>query len=475
MDQATPDTKAQAAPADRPLVARSPQIIKPKHLGIAALVVGSLILGVLALYVNTTIVLAIVLAGIAGVATLVYPMLGLLAFTFLNFIRPSDWIAGLASLPLAKLVGGGTLVAVLVRYLPNRDFRYNYRQTWLLLAFAGTLYISVPFSFWVGQSMGIATDFLKTIIFYLICINVVRSVKALKIVMIVTLLCVAVLAYSVIKGYMGGAFRAGAEIGAGLFGDANDVAQVFVTVLPLAVFWNLRAPFKDLRFWAFVGFLSIAVIVTQSRGGFIGLAGVMFFMLMRGRNKLIGLVMFAVLGLGVFAVLPSQFSDRYKSTVNYEDDASSMGRIYAWKAGINMMLTRPLTGVGIGSFDVAFGQAYRPAGFYSNKWMAPHNTLVQIGGETGLIGLGLWLGMLFYCVVVLRKLIPQGTDEEKEEIDQVRDSLLIGFLGFGVTAFFLTQGLNYLFYFLIASTVCLVNINKAAAERLTESAVPVAE
>jgi putative inorganic carbon (HCO3(-)) transporter len=197
-----------------------------------------------------------------------------------------------------------------------------------------------------------------------------------------------------------------------------------------------------------------------------------FCVMLRGRNKLVGTLIFAVLALAVAGLLPSQFSDRYKSIGTYEEDASAMGRIDAWKAGTQMMLTRPLTGVGIGCFDIAFGQKYRPAGFFSNKWMAPHNTLVQIGGETGLIGLSLWLWMFGYCVVQLRRLKPAGTDKEKEEIDLARDSLLIGFLGFGVTAFFLTQGLNYLLYFLIAATVCVVKINKDAAEREARQSEP---
>lgn len=454
---------------------RSAQVITGKHIWFVVVIIASIALGIATVIGNSTIILAAVLATIAGVATLAYPMIGLLAFIALNFIRPSDWIAGLATLPLAKLVGGGTLLAVAVRYLPNRDFRYNYKQSWLLAGFALALFISIPFSFWPGRSIELSTDFLKIIIYYLIFINVVRSPKALKMAVIVTILCVIVLGYSVIKGYLAGAFRAGAGIGAGVFGDANDVAQVFVTILPLAVFWKLRSPFTSIWFWGSLGFLSVATIVTQSRGGMLGLAAVMFCMLTRGRNKVVGVAIFAVVALAVAAALPSQFTERYKTIGEYEEDASAMGRIYAWKAGMNMMLTRPLTGVGIGCFEVAFGQAYRPEGFNSNKWQAPHNTLVQVGGETGVIGLTLWLTMFFTCVIALRRMKPAGTEEEIQLHDQIRDALLISFLGFGVTAFFLTQGLSYLFYFLIAATVCLIEMNRAAAERLkteTEESTP---
>lgn len=462
----TQEIDIPTTPRINPPIARHSQIISDKHIWYTVLVVASLGLGTAAVLGDTTVLLTMVLATIAAVVTLAYPMVGLMAFIALNFIRPSDWIAGLGTIPLAKLVGGGTLLAVLVRYLPDRDFRFNYRQTWLLAGFAATLFISIPFSFWAGRSIELSSDFLKIVIYYLIFINIVRTPKALRIASAVTLLCVAVLGYSVIKGYLGGAFRAGAEIGAGVFGDANDVAQVFVAILPLAVFWKLRSPFTSIWFWAFTAFFSVATILTQSRGGLLGLAAVIFFMLTRGRNKLVGAAMFAVVAVVVAVSLPSQFTDRYKSIGTYEEDASAMGRIYAWEAGLKMMMTRPLTGVGIGCFEVAFGTAYRPAGFFSNKWMAPHNTLVQIGGETGLIGLTLWLALFFTCVVVLRRLKPAGTEKEQIETDQARDALLISFLGFGVTAFFLTQGLSYLFYFLIAATVCVVEMNRAAGERV---------
>ncbi len=470
-------TESQTASEPATTSFHTPQVITGRHVWMIAVIIGSLALGFAAVVGNSTIILATVLAVIAGVATLAYPMIGLLGFITLNFIRPSDWIAGLGALPLAKLVGGGTLLAVAVRYLPNRDFRYNYRQTWLLGGFALALFVSIPFSFWPGRSIEICTDFVKIIIYYLIFINIVRNPKALKLSVVLTVVCVIVLGASVVKGYFGGAFRAGATIGAGLFGDANDIAQVFVTIIPLAVFFKLRSPFTSIWFWGSLGFLSVATILTQSRGGMLGLAAVMFCVLTRGRNKIIGAALFAIVALGVAAALPSQFSDRYKSIGEYEEDASAMGRIYAWKAGMNMMVTRPLTGVGIGCFEVAFGQAYRPAGFNSNKWQAPHNTLVQIGGETGMVGLALWLGMFFTCVVALRRLKPAGTPEEIQLMDQMRDALLISFLGFGVTAFFLTQGLSYLFYFLIAATVCLINMNKEAGERIAveTAAAPIVE
>ena len=69
-----------------------------------------------------------------------------------------------------------------------------------------------------------------------------------------------------------------------------------------------------------------------------------------------------------------------------------MGRINAWKAGLNMFASRPLCGVGAGVFEVAYGKEYKPEGTPA-KWMAPHSSYVQVLAETGLMG--------FVCFVAL--------------------------------------------------------------------------
>ncbi len=147
--------------------------------------------------------------------------------------------------------------------------------------------------------------------------------------------------------------------------------------------------------WGTIAVLSIGVISTGSRGGLLGLVAVMFVYLLRGRNKAAGVIVLVLAALLFVALVPSNVNERYMTIGEYQQDDSAMGRIYAWKAGLKMMATRPLTGVGVGCFETAFGTHYRPPGFNSNRWIAPHNTLVQIGGETGVIGLAVYLYLYF--------------------------------------------------------------------------------
>jgi len=209
----------------------------------------------------------------------------------------------------------------------------------------------------------------------------------------------------------------------------------------------------------------MGIVVTQSRGGLLGMIAALLFLFARGRNKIKAIISLAIIGLLMLVFLPSKIEERYRTIGEYEQDAASMNRLYAWRAGLDMMVSRPLYGVGIGCFETAFGTHFKPEGFNSNRWMAPHNTLVQVGAETGLIGLAIFIYLFGYCIFKLKRLCPAGTAAEIERISSTRNIILASLMGFAVSALFLTQALNYMLYFLIASTVCIHNINSHSAQK----------
>lgn len=84
---------------------------------------------------------------------------------------------------------------------------------------------------------------------------------------------------------------------------------------------------------------------------------------------------------------------------------SAFGRLLLWKVSLNMIEENPLVGIGFNKFDVAYNnyQAdYFAKGNGSNieKLLADnvrhaHNEYLQIGAEIGLIGLLIFLGIIF--------------------------------------------------------------------------------
>jgi len=436
--------------------------VQPKHVWMLVLGLLSAAFGVAIPYANESLLIGLVVIAVALVVTLIHPIVGLIAFTIVSFVRPADLVSGLEGVPLAKLIGGGTFLVVVIRSVIRRNFKYNYRQTYVLLAFAATLFLSVPFSYWPSTSLGVALDFTKTILFYMLVINLVRDIKTLQLLSIITLLCVLLLSGSTILSLSGTGDRVASTIGANVFGDANDAALAFVTAMPLAAFWlrfRIAGLIKHLLYGSSIVVLLIGTVMSQSRGGLLGLIAVFLVYFMRGRNRLVAVIALGAVGLVGFLVLPSHIVDRYQTIAEYDQDGSANARLLTIQAGLNMMVTRPLTGVGAGAFEVAFGTTFKPAAYRSAKWNAPHNSLIQVGGETGLIGLGLFLYLYFYCLWRLKRIRPAGDTDQQEDVRQIRDILVGSLVGFGVCAFFLTQAFNQMLYFLVASTVVLDDIN----------------
>lgn len=139
--------------------------------------------------------------------------------------------------------------------------------------------------------------------------------------------------------------------------------------------------------------LSVALNLTGSRSGFLGLLAMLIYLWAKTRHRLvIGLVGMSVLVAGFF-MLPEQYKTRYSSITAEERDASSQGRIEAWKKGLRMIADRPLTGVGINCFTTASALGYSPE--FQRSWLQAHNLYVQVPSEVGVIGAVLFFAYLF--------------------------------------------------------------------------------
>lgn len=443
-------------------------LIKSKHVGYFFLFLCSILLGLLSLYFDGVIIIAIMLSIFYLFLFINRPKVGLIIFVILNFIRPTDTFPILAAIPLAKIVGGLTLLSIIFKYIITKKIVLGNKQMLLLLAFSVTLFISVPFSFWPSLSIEVAMDFLKVLVFYFIFVNVVKKFSYLRSVSLVALTCIIILCLSTIYSYFLETERAASIIGSGLFGDANDLALILVTGIPLSGFVKMgRKPGLAMNAlqWGIVFLLITGIITTASRGGFLGLISVLIVFIIKGKNKISGIIMLSLAAIIFVVFIPADISHRYSTIGTYEEDASAMGRINAWKAGIQMMVTRPLNGVGAGCFGMAYGTAYQPGGG-QGRWTAPHNTLIQVGAETGLTGLAAFLYLYFFCIIRLKNLSLSSQKEIGMKIVETRNIIIASLIGYGVCALFLTQAFNFMFYFLIASTATLENINTSLHKKM---------
>jgi O-antigen ligase len=180
------------------------------------------------------------------------------------------------------------------------------------------------------------------------------------------------------------------RIDAGPFlGDGNDFAFSLSLIIPFALFFLCyeKKIWHKIFIFQIVLVLTIGIFMTQSRGGILAFAGIAMFLVLSSKHKLTGLIIILMTTLVLYAAFP-RIATRMQTLAKYKEDASARGRLDAWNASIKMGLDKPLTGVGLGNFAVAYGLYYRPANAYHQySWLVAHSLYFQMIGELGFPGI----------------------------------------------------------------------------------------
>lgn len=189
------------------------------------------------------------------------------------------------------------------------------------------------------------------------------------------------------------------------FENFNDLAAYTIFNLALAGYLLAgRFPkwVKTCSLIACAGF-ALLIIITQSRGAFIGLVVSFSFMLFRSRSraKLIRVAGLAALGIALMA--PGAVWERFSrmkfllstDTIS-EADSSAEQRWVLLQIASTIAREHLATGVGLGAYSEAHGVYAEER----QEWQIgrgnrdAHNMYVSLVAETGLPGLGLFLAML---------------------------------------------------------------------------------
>jgi hypothetical protein len=170
----------------------------------------------------------------------------------------------------------------------------------------------------------------------------------------------------------------------GVLQDPNELALVLSIALPFAMAPVARRRSFPRLLLLIVAFAIIvpAVVWTKSRTGQLTLATVVAAYLIRK------VTWKGILAAGFLAAPILMLGGRSGS----DAESSSFERLAAWRAGFRMLLSSPVWGVGKSQYAEHYG-------------LTAHNTFVLEAGELGLVGLVLWLSVLYtgMKIVVLAK------------------------------------------------------------------------
>lgn len=228
----------------------------------------------------------------------------------------------------------------------------------------------------------------------------------------------------------------------------------------------------------------IAIYFTESGGVFIGLfVGLILMMILflrrtkatRARLLAIGGLCFIILGLGIFfryqkTILtgPLKFYFRPIDRVIHISPSTGTGqtRVWAWQMGLEGIKARPIIGWGVANFETIADRYYNPKflehSFAETVWDRPHNILIEVATETGLVGLALFIAL---WVAVFRTLWKNAAFGYQEKT--ILSALLAAYLvqnNFGLDTFSSLMPVVLIFSF--------VGIGRQADENIFRKSVP---
>jgi len=388
-------------------------------------------------------------------------------WTIVALCRPQDIILALAPLRPALTMGVLTLIFFFLNYSSKNPLVFKEKQVRYFFLLFLVMIISIPTSLYSkGSFEFVFTKYPIIVAYFVMFVILVDSLE--RIYRVLFLVCIGngiYLAYSILTwSSTGGRLSYG-----GMF-DANDLSFFALCFIPLNLIFISKDSKLLVRILCLVFFfLGVAVIfLTSSRGGMLGLVMASLVIFFRARvsvRKQFKVI--AIISVPLFLSISGIDTERLESLFSIKQDynvTAEGGRLELWGIGIKAMLYNPLTGVGVGCFGCLVGNERKnDPNAVTQKWATAHNSIIQIGTETGVFGLMLFLMLSWNVVKIFAQVSREATSIRLKKIGEMG---LAGFFGMFTAAFFLSQAYSiyWAFYIMFSVVVLRLLSNELALE-----------
>jgi len=365
-------------------------------------------------------------------------------YLMFEYVRPQSIYPSLDVLPWGQVTLIGTAIAVF--------FEGKLLKRWdssepVLLLFTAVVLMSC---FAAVSPEAAFSDLKRYLLWVLIFFLITRSIDSearFFFFYVLFLLFSLKMSQHATRSWMGAGFRFrewGATGAPGWFRNSGEMAIQMTIFLPMSAYFAvamkpyLKGLTKKWKYWAVLALpvsALFALLASSSRGGQLGGAAVMLFMLLRSRKRMRGLLLTVVLGASIWFVLPEQQKTRF---TEMGDDKTSQSRIEYWRNGIEIANQYPWLGIGYNNWIFYYPLHY-PQSTSIGGYQLPHNIFVEAGSELGYVGLGAFLlliGWTFKMNAATRKL--SRGDPHGHVPYYMSLGLDAGLVGFLVSGFFVT-------------------------------------
>ena len=336
-----------------------------------------------------------------------------------------------------------TGLSLLLKILITPEFKLKYFKTnaWLLV-FILIIGISAVTSISLEESLKIGLLMMAFAMSFFIIVNTIENKGQLKFILYLFVIAAAISAVFGIYQYIFGDVYSQAWLDADMFEDIkmrvystfenpNVYGEYLILAIPIAValFWTEKGFWKKTFLLGIVGITTLAMVLTFSRGCWLGILFALAILAIIIDRRFIILGIIALLAMPF--VLPETIINRFMSIGDMSDSSTSY-RVYIWMGTLAMLKDYWFCGVGLG--ETSFNTIY-PIYSYNNI-QAPHshNLYLQFISQFGIIGLITFLGVVYYFY----------KDTTISMLKQ-KNIVLAGIVA-GMTGFFLEGMFDYTWY-----------------------------
>jgi len=381
----------------------------------------------------------------------------LFVFTIVLYARPAELYPSPLTASLALIIALTTLAFFIPTQLSlEGSLTARPPEVNLVLLFCLVALFSTPLAMNVSVAwQEFSGTFIRCIIIFIVIVNVVRTKPRLKGLLLLALGASLWLSVETINDYRLGlmtveGYRAGGR-GGGIFGNSNDMALFLAINVPLAIALLLdsRSLVRKFLFGACAVLMVLAIVLTYSRGGFIGLfVALTFFAWKAGRHRRLGIVLIGFVIVAAFLALVPSYALRLASILvpSLDPVGSSEARSGELLRSLYIALRHPLLGIGMGNY----------AAEMSHRGLVTHNSYTQVAAEMGMAALACYT---MFIVTPLKKLgqIARETFDTKANSPfyYLAVGLQASLLCYLICSFFASVAYLWYVYYLVGYAVCL--------------------
>ncbi len=219
----------------------------------------------------------------------------------------------------------------------------------------------------------------------------------------------------------------------GPYENPIDLATYLIVIIPILLTYGLsRHGRRRAGLWALLTFLALGLVKTEAAGAWLGLgAGLIAVLGWQKTVRRYGAVLLLTLVIVVSIHLQHRgnLQDVFSLT-----ETGKVDRWVMWQAAMGMIQDRPILGHGLNTFMANY-LTYWVGGEQAPRYA--HNCYLQVAAETGLIGLGAFLVLLWQIFAYLLRGLTKLPSQDR--------LILLGMIA-GLFAFALQAGVDTNFY-----------------------------